>query len=95
MAAPDLPTEARRDSRWVSVIAITEALQAKLLECNKGDLIAVRGNVTRKSYQTQAGEERIDRSIISDAMMGPASSMIEPSAGRVEPAADPGTPPPE
>ena len=60
MAAPDLPTEAReRLTEWVNVIVFTEALQAKLLKCNKGDLICGDGQRdTRKSYQTQAGEER-------------------------------------
>ena len=96
MAAPDVPTEAReRLTEWVNVIAFTDALQVKLLKCKKGDLICVMGNVTRKFYQTQAGEEGIDRTIIADAMMGPSSSRSEPSAGRVDPAADPGAPPAE
>ena len=67
-------------TEWVTVMAFSEALQTKLLKCKKGEAIMVMGNVTRKPYKTQAGEERID-TIIADSLMAASASATETAGG--------------
>ena len=94
IASPDVPAEMRdKLTEWVTVMAFSEANQTKLLKCKKGELIMVMGNVTRKPYQTQAGEERIDRTIIVDSMMAASASATDTAGGGAEDAPDPNAPP--
>ena len=51
MAAPDVPDEERSAlTEWVNVLANRPAIISRLLNCDKGDLVAVMGNVTKKFY---------------------------------------------
>ena len=64
MAAPDVSPEERDQlTEWVDVIAFSEAMQARLLACEKGETIAVSGNVTKKFYQRRKGETAEGRTI--------------------------------
>ena len=94
VASPDVPAEMRdKLTEWVTVMAFSEANQTKLLKCKKGELIMVMGNVTRKPYKTQSGEERIDRTIIIDSMMAASSSPTDTAGGGADDAPDPTAPP--
>ena len=94
MAAPDVAAEMRDAmTEWVNVMAFSDALQAKLLKCKKGDGIVVMGNVTKKPYTTQGGEERIDRTIIADAIMSAAASTVDAPERSISDAAEPHAPP--
>ncbi|MCY4122171.1 MAG: single-stranded DNA-binding protein, partial [Acidobacteria bacterium] len=51
MAAPNVPREEQDElTEWVDVMAFSEAMQARLLACEKGETIGVSGNVTKKFY---------------------------------------------
>ena len=95
VAAPDVPAEMRSNlTEWVTVMAFSEALQIKLLKCQKGETIQVMGNVTRKPYKTRTGEDRIDRTIIADALMAASASATDTAdGGPAEPEPDPNAPP--
>ena len=51
------------------------------------------GNVTLKLYKTKQGEERIDRTVIADAIMSASASTVDTSGTGVEKASDPHAPP--
>ena len=99
MAAPDVPPEDRDSlTEWVEVIAFSEAMRARLLACEKGELISVSGNVTKRRYQRRNGETAESRTTIADytRACGPSAAA---GAGRktsdmeTEPAPDPHQPP--
>ena len=65
MAAPSAP-RADHDAltEWVNVIAFTERTRHLLMQCTKGMLVAISGNVTKEFYENRAGEREISRTII-------------------------------
>lgn len=76
MAAPNVPREEQDDlTEWVNVIAFSEAMQARLLACEKGETIAVSGNVTKKFYERQNGETVEDRTVIADYIRAASASI--------------------
>ena len=99
MAAPDVSPEERDQlTEWVDVIAFSEAMQARLLACEKGETIAVSGNVTKKFYQRRNGETAQGRTIVADYIRAAGASIAAPgSRGRTddkpEPAPNPNAPP--
>ena len=99
MAAPDVSPE-ERDSltEWVDVMAFSEAMQARLLACEKGETIAVSGNVTKKFYQRHTGETAESRTIIADYIRAAGASIAATAAGNAgnkkpQPAPNPDQPP--
>ena len=59
MAAPNVPREEQDElTEWVDVMAFSEAMQARLLACEKGETIAVSGNVTKKFFQRRNTRDR-------------------------------------
>jgi len=96
------PTYPRKSAtsltEWVDVIAFSEAMQARLLACEKGETIAVSGNVPKKFYQRRNGETAQGRTIVADYIRAAGASIAPPgSRGRAddkpEPAPNPNAPP--
>ena len=76
MAAPDVPQDERTElTEWVNILATRQSVKERLLACDKGDLIAVMGNVTKKFYKRADGEVIIDRTIFADAALSAAISI--------------------
>ena len=51
MAAPSAPREDHNAlTEWVNVIAFTERTRHLLMQCEKGMLVAISGNVTKEFY---------------------------------------------
>ena len=98
MAAPNVPREEQDElTEWVDVMAFSEAMQARLLACEKGETIAVSGNVTKKFYQRNNGETVESRTIITDYIRAAGASIAGSTprrpADKVEAAPDPNRPP--
>ncbi len=98
MAAPNVSPEEREQlTEWVDVMAFSEAMQARLLACEKGETIAVSGNVTKKFYQRNNGETVESRTIITDYIRAAGASIAGSTprrpADKVEAAPDPNRPP--
>ena len=55
------PEERDQLTEWVDVIAFSEAMQARLLACEKGETIAVSGKVTERFYRRRTGETSSSR----------------------------------
>ena len=76
MAAPTVPREEQDElTEWVDVMAFSEAMQARLLACEKGETIGVSGNVTKKFFQRRNGETAVSRTIIADYIRAASASM--------------------
>ena len=75
MAAPSAPREDHDAlTEWVNVIGVTERNRHLLMQCKKGTLVAVTGNVTKEFYETRAGGREISRTIIvEDIASAPGS----------------------
>ena len=72
MAAPKVAREEQDElTEWVDVITFPETMQARLLACDKGDIIAVFGNVTKKLYERKTGETAVGRTIVADYVASP------------------------
>ena len=98
MAAPNVPREEQDElTEWVDVMAFSEAMQARLLACEKGETIGVSGNVTKKFYRQANGETVENRTIIADYVRGASASMAatppRKPADSVKPAPQPDQPP--
>ena len=98
MAAPNVPREEQDElTEWIDVMAFSEAMQARLLACEKGETIAVSGNVTKKPYQRRNGETAISRTLIADYVRAASASMAatptRKPAESVKPAPQPDQPP--
>ena len=98
MAAPNVPREEQDElTEWVDVIAFSEAMQARLLACEKGETISVSGNVTKKFYQRRNGETAVSRTIIADYVRAASASIAgtgpRKPADKVEEAPAPDQPP--
>ena len=98
MAAPNVPREEQDElTEWVDVMAFSEAMQARLLACEKGETIAVSGNVTKKFFQRRNNETAVSRTIIADYVRAASASIAGSStrkpAGKVDPAPQPDQPP--
>ena len=98
MAAPNVPREEQDElTEWVDVMAFSEAMQARLLACQKGETIAVSGNVTKKFYKQANGGTGQNRTIIADYVRAASASIAGTAARKpaknVEDAPDPNKPP--
>ena len=98
MAAPTVPREEQDElTEWVDVMAFSEAMQARLLACEKGETIGVSGNVTKKFYQRRNGETAVSRTIIADYIRAASASIAGTAprkpAEKVDPAPQPDQPP--
>ena len=98
MAAPNVPREEQDElTEWVDVMAFSEAMQARLLACEKGETIGVSGNVTKKFYRRANNETVESRTIIADYVRAASASVAgtppRKPAENVEPAPRPDQPP--
>ena len=98
MAAPNVPREEQDElTEWVDVMAFSEAMQARLLACEKGETIGVSGNVTKKFYKQANGETVENRTIIADYVRVASASIAATTprkpAESVKPAPQPDQPP--
>ena len=98
MVGPNVPREEHDElTEWVDVMAFSEAMQARLLACDKGEVISVSGNVTKKPFQRRTGETAISRTIIADYVRAASASIAgtgaRKSSEKVEPAPQPDEPP--
>ena len=75
MAAPSAPREDHDAlTEWVNAIAFTERNRHLLMQCKKGTLVAITGNVTKEFYETRSGGREISRTIIvEDIASAPGS----------------------
>ena len=62
-------------TEWVNVIAFSDRTRHLLSQCDKGQMIAVTGNVTKEFYQTRSGERAESRTIIVEDMLSAAGSL--------------------
>ncbi|MCY4638025.1 MAG: single-stranded DNA-binding protein [Acidobacteria bacterium] len=99
IAAPNVPREEQDElTEWVDVMAFSEAMQARLLACEKGETVAISGNVTKRLYQRRNGETAVGRTIIADYVRA-AGASIAPAVAKhgandkPEPAPHPDQPP--
>ncbi|MYH29207.1 MAG: single-stranded DNA-binding protein [Acidobacteria bacterium] len=98
MVAPNVPREKHDElTEWVDVIVFSEAMQARLLTCEKGETISVAGNVTKKPYERRDGETAVSRTIIADYVRAASASIAgtgaRKPAEKVEQAPQPDQPP--
>lgn len=98
MVAPNVPREKHDElTEWVDVMAFSEAMQARLLACEKGETISVSGNVTKKFYERRNGETAVSRTVIADYVRAASASIAgtgaRKPAERVEQAPQPDQPP--
>ena len=98
MVGPNVPREKHDElTEWVDVIAFSDAMQARLLACEKGEVIAVSGNVTRKPYKRRTGETAISRTIIADYVRAASASIAgtpsRAAGAKVDAAPEPDQPP--
>ena len=76
LAAPSVPADVRRElTEWVNVLAFTERTRHLLLQCSKGQLVAVMGGVSVDTYQTRTGERGVSRTIIAEDIASAAASL--------------------
>lgn len=76
MVGPNVPREKHDElTEWVDVIVFSEAMQIRLLTCEKGETISVSGNVTRKPYERRDGKTAISRTIIADHVRAASASI--------------------
>lgn len=98
MVGPGVPREKHDElTEWVDVIAFSEAMQTRLLACEKGEVISVSGNMTKKPYERRSGETAISRTIIADYVRAASASIAatpaRKPAEKVQAAPDPEQPP--
>ena len=76
MAAPSAPRDDHDAlTEWVNVIAFTERTRHLLMQCTKGMLVAITGNVTKEFYENRAGERDISRTIIVEDILSTGGSL--------------------
>ena len=76
MAAPSAPRDDHDAlTEWVNVLAFTERSRHLLMQCTKGTLVAVSGNVTKEFYETRSGGREISRTIIVEDILSTAGSL--------------------
>ena len=76
MAAPSAPREDRDAlTEWVNVIAFTERSRHLLMQCTKGMLVAISGNVTKEFYTSRSGDREISRTIIVEDILSTGGSL--------------------
>ena len=76
MQAPSAPREDWDElTEWVNVIAFTERNRHLLLQCTKGMLVTVSGNVTKEFYQSSAGTREPSRTIIVEDILSVGGSL--------------------
>ena len=76
MAAPSAPREDHNAlTEWVNVIAFTERTRHLLMQCTKGMLVAISGNVTKEFYRSRSGEQEISRTIIVEDILSTGGSL--------------------
>ena len=76
MAAPSAPREDRDAlTEWVNVIAFTERSRHLLMQCSKGMLVAVSGNVTKEFYTSRSDDREISRTIIVEDILSTGGSL--------------------
>ena len=98
MAAPNVPREEQDQlTEWVDVMAFSEAMQTRLLACEKGETIGVSGNVTKKFFERRNGETGVGRTIIADYIRAASASIAgtvpHKADEKAEPAPQPDQPP--
>ena len=76
MAAPSAPREDHNAlTEWVNVIAFTERTRHLLMQCEKGMLVAISGNVTKEFYKSRTGDREISRTIIVEDVLSTGGSL--------------------
>lgn len=76
MASSKVPLEQRDTlTEWVNVLAFGARVRHLLMQCSKGQTIAVTGNVTCELRTLRSGEEIAERTIIAEDLMGVAASL--------------------
>ena len=77
MAAPSAPREDHDAlTEWVNAIAFTERTRHLLMQCDKGMLVAITGNVTKEFYTNRSsGEREISRTIIIEDILSAGGSL--------------------
>ena len=76
MQAPSAPREDWNElAEWVNVIAFTERNRHLLLQCTKGMLVAVSGNVTKEFYRRRAGTRELSRTMIVEDILSVGGSL--------------------
>ena len=76
MAAPSAPREDRDAlTEWVNVIAFTERTRHLLMQCAKGMLVAISGNVTKEFYTNRNGDREISQTIIVEDILSTGGSL--------------------
>ncbi|MCY4506817.1 MAG: single-stranded DNA-binding protein [Acidobacteria bacterium] len=76
LAAPSVPPEARAElTEWVNVLAFSERTRHLLLQCRKGDQLAVMGGVSLDLYTTRAGDRGVSRTIVAEDVASTAGSL--------------------
>ena len=68
---------------WVRILAFSDACRARLIRCRKGDLVVISGNVTKRTYHTEGGELRIERSIVAEHVRAAAASLMLPTVDSI------------
>ena len=77
MAAPSAPrTDHDALTEWVNVLAFTDRTRHLLMQCEKGMLVAISGNVTKEFYVNRAsGDREISRTIIVEDILSTGGSL--------------------
>ena len=77
MAAPSAPRDDHDAlTEWVNVIAFTERTRHLLMQCEKGMLVAICGNVTKEFYTNRSSDQReISRTIIVEDILSVGGSL--------------------
>ena len=76
MAAPSAPRDDHNAlTEWVNVIAFTERTRHLLMQCEKGMLVAISGNVTKEFYKNRSGDRDISRTIIVEDILSTGGSL--------------------
>ena len=76
MATPSAPRDDHDAlTEWVNVIAFTERTRHLLMQCEKGMLVAISGNVTKEFYTNRSGDREISRTIIVEDILSTGGSL--------------------
>ena len=76
MAAPSAPWDDHDAlTEWVNVIAFTERTRHLLMQCEKGMLVAISGNVTKEFYTSRSGDREISRTVIVEDILSTGGSL--------------------
>ena len=80
MAEPGASSEDRDElTDWLRILVFSDACRARLIRCRKGDLVVITGNVTKRTYHTDSGELRVERTIVGEHVRAAAASLMLPN----------------